>query len=287
MKKGILIFAHNNPEVDYALHAVIAGGLASKHLNVPASLVTDTSTISWMKESGIYNRATSVFENIIEVDRPQTDNTRRLHDGIENKVVPFVNANRCSAWNVTPYERTLLIDSDFLIFSDRLSEYWDVEDDFLISKAMNDIIDIDRLGFHDRYISDTGVHLFWATTIMFTKNSYSKSIFDMVDFVRTHYDYYGDLFRFTSRQYRNDISFSVAKHILDGFETNIKLSLPPILTTLDKDVLSSVDDSGLLKFLITPTLDSNYCLASTKGVDVHVMNKASITRNAESLMRLI
>jgi len=240
-----------------------------------------------MKSSGIYEKAESVFEHIIEVERPKTDNTRRLYDGIENKVVPFVNANRSSAWDVTPYDRTLLIDSDFLIFSDRLSEYWNVEEDFLISKAMNDIVDTDRLGFHDRYITDTGVHLFWATTIMFTKNSYSKSIFDMVDFVRSRYDYYGDLFRFSTRQYRNDISFSVAKHILDGFETNTTMSLPPVLTTLDKDSLVDVSESGALRFLVTPTLNSNYCLASVKDRDIHVMNKSSITRNINSLLRLI
>jgi hypothetical protein len=287
MKKGILIFAHNNPEVDYALHAIIAGGLASKNLKVPASLVTDDSTEEWMKTSGIYDKAKSVFENIILVDRPQTDNTRKLYDGVENKVVPFVNANRCSAWDLTPYDRTLLIDSDFLIFSDRLAQYWDVEEDFLISKAINDIVDIDRLGVHDRYISDTGVHLFWATTIMFTKNEYSKSVFNMVDFVRNKYGYYGDLFRFSSRQYRNDISFSVAKHILDGFETNATMSLPPVLTALDRDMLSEVTDTGLLKFLVSPTLNDNYCLASTKGLDIHIMNKSSITRNADALLRLI
>ena len=34
MKKGILIYAHNNRSVDYALMALISGGLAKKKLNV-------------------------------------------------------------------------------------------------------------------------------------------------------------------------------------------------------------------------------------------------------------
>ena len=53
MKRGVVIFAHNNRDTDYALMAVIAGGLAKKHLNLPVSLITDKTTVSWMKESKI------------------------------------------------------------------------------------------------------------------------------------------------------------------------------------------------------------------------------------------
>ena len=70
MKRGVVIFAHNNRDTDYALMAVIAGGLAKKHLNLPVSLITDKTTVSWMKESKIYQRAVDVFENIIEIKKP-------------------------------------------------------------------------------------------------------------------------------------------------------------------------------------------------------------------------
>jgi hypothetical protein len=74
MTRGILLFAHNNRTVDYALMAIIAGGLAKKNLQVPVSLITDASTIAWMQESNIFNQAEGVFEHIISVDRPITDN---------------------------------------------------------------------------------------------------------------------------------------------------------------------------------------------------------------------
>ena len=48
MTKGVLIFAHNSTAVDYGMMAVIAGGLAKKHLKVPVSLVADTGTLAWM-----------------------------------------------------------------------------------------------------------------------------------------------------------------------------------------------------------------------------------------------
>lgn len=288
MNVGALIFAHNNRDIDYALMSLISAGLAKKHLNIPVTLVSDDTTIAWMKQSGIYNKAVEVFDQIIKVDKPTTTNTRRLHDGVENtKTVPFVNSNRSGAWDLTPYDRTLLLDCDYFIFSDRLSEYFSVDEDVLISTAINDIYGSTRVGYHDRYVSDTGVQLYWATNVIFTKNERSKSFFDMVTYVKDNYEYYSDLFRFDPRQYRNDISFSVAKHILSGFETESKLELPPVLTAIDKDILHSVDSSGKLTFLITPTLNSNYCAAAIRNQDIHIMNKQSVVRHAAALLELI
>jgi hypothetical protein len=286
MTKGILIYAHNHRSVDYALLSVISGGLAKKYLNVPASLVTDKPTVEWMKESQIFDKANIIFENIIIVDTPQTNNSRRLYDGDENAVVPFINSNRCSAWDVTPYDRTLLIDGDFLIFSDRLNEYWNVDDDLLIGESINDIYDQKRLGYHDQYVSDVGIKLYWATTVMFTKNEKTKMFFDLVSYIKNNYQYFADAYRFDSRQYRNDISFSVAKHIIEGFEETTTGRLPPVLTLLDRDILYDVNNSRLT-VLVSPQLDSTFCAASLINVDIHVMNKQSIIRNKNNLLDLI
>jgi len=287
MTRGVLIFAHNNRDIDYALLAVISGGLAKKYLTLPVSLVTDASTVEWMKTSKIYKTAVEIFDKIILVSAPKTNNTRRLHDGNTNKTVPFVNTNRNSVWDLTPYDQTLLVDSDFLIFSNRLNEFWNVDEPVLISTAVNDIYSDKRVGYHDRYISDTGVHMYWATTVMFTKNAQSRAFFDTVEYVKQNYEYYADIFRFDPTQYRNDIAFSIAKHILGGFITDTKSNLPPVLTAVDRDILHSVDNNGKLTFLINHTFSHDFCAASVTDIDLHIMNKQSIIRNAESLLTLI
>jgi hypothetical protein len=286
MTRGVLIFAHNNRDIDYALMATVAGGLAKKNLNVPVSLVTDPSTVEWMKTAGTYDKAVSIFEHIIEVDKPDTNNQRRLHDGKESKTVPFVNSNRASVYDLSPYDRTLLIDSDYLVLSNHLNEYWEVDQDIMIGSAMRDIYHQDRSGYHDRYISDTAPHLYWATTVMFTKNATSQLFFNLVNTIRTNYSYFGDMYGFDVRQYRNDIAFSVAKHIMDGFVTNTAGSLPPVFTAIDKDVLLSVKNAKLT-FLINTNLDSNYCATTVQGHDVHVMNKQSLIRNIDKLLELV
>jgi hypothetical protein len=265
--------------------SVISGGLAKKHLKVSVSLVTDKFTVDWMKDSQIYNIANRIFEHIIIVEKPQTNNSRKLHDGTDSVLVPFINSNRSSAWELTPYDRTLLVDSDFLIFSNRLSEYWNVDSDLMIGESIKDIYNDNRVGYHDRYISDVGIKLYWATTVMFTKNANTKIFFDLVKHIKDNYQYYADTYRFDSKQFRNDIAFSIAKHILNGFKQNNTEDLPPVLTLLDKDILYSVDKK--LTLLVSPKLDSNFCAASVTGIDIHVMNKQSIIRNKDALLELI
>lgn len=285
MSTGVLIFAHNSREVDYAQLAIIAGGLAKNNLSVPASLVTDQSTVDWLMDSAQLAAAKKVFENLIVVNRPVIDNTRRLNDGTDSKTVPFINANRSSAWDLTPYDRTLLIDSDYLMFSNTLAEYWNYDSSFMISPSMNDVRG-DRKGVLDSWVSDEGVPLHWATTIMFTKNQESKLYFDLVKSIKENYQTYAEIYRFDSRTYRNDIAFSIAKHIIDGFETLPDHNLPAILTAQDKDLIASVNESGLT-MLIQDTVSQNMTLAKFANRDIHVMNKQAIVRASAQLLELI
>ena len=286
MTKGVLIFAHNSTAVDYGSLAVIAGGLAKKHLKVPVSLVADTGTLAWMEKTKIIKKAKKIFDKIISIDLPYTTNNRKLHDGLDSQVIPFINSNRCTAWQLTPYDTTLLIDSDFLIFSDRLNQYWDVDSSIMIAESMNDLRG-GREKILDKKVSETGIHLFWATTVMFKKNNESKFFFQLVEYIRDNYAYFADLFRFDSRQYRNDIAFSVAKHIINGFETTKSYNLPPLTTVFDQDVLIDVDSKG--KLIITTDFENSgdYVAATVQNTDIHIMNKQSILRHTDSLMRLI
>ena len=286
MTQGALIFAHNSPDIDYGLMAIIAGGLTKKNLNIPVSLVTDLGTLNWLEESGTLIKAKEVFDKIIEVERPYTKNVRNLHDGFESKIIPFVNSNRYSVWELSPYDQTLLIDSDYLVFSNRLNEYWSIDAPVMMAHSMTDLTG-DRSGILESRVSETGVHMFWATTVMFNKSPESKFFFKLVDFVKDNYVYYADLFRFNPKQFRNDIAFSVAKHIMNGFETEFAYTLPPILTVFDKDILHNVDKDRLTFLVSQPNDVAGFWAATTKGTDVHIMNKQSIIRNAHSLLELI
>lgn len=284
MNTGAIIFSFNSRDIDYAVMSLVAGSFVKKNLDIPVTLITDQSTIDWMKESKIYENAESVFEKFILVDRPKEYNKRLLNDGNQSSMVPFINSYRSSAWDLTPYDKTLLIDSDFLILSDNLKNYLRLDESIMISSAINDIRD-DRIGFLDKNVSDVGVHLSWATTIIFTKNEESKIFFDTVKLIEKEYAMFADLYRYDSRIYRNDIAFSVAKHIYDGFEEDETNYLPPVLTIYDRDML--IDTVGdKLVFLISKDTGDFYPAAINK-LDIHVMNKQSIIRNSNKLLEFI
>lgn len=287
MTRGVLLFAHNSRDIDYALMSLISAGLASKNLQLPVSVITDESTVNWMKESGIYNKAESIFDKIILTGRPDNLNQRNLHDGLSKKTVPFINFNRSDAYSLTPYDETLLIDSDFLILSNNLNNYWAYSDKVLIGQTVNDIIGKERLGYHDFYVSDTGIHLFWATTVMFKKNEYARIFFTILNYVKSNYRYFSDLYRFTDKIFRNDIAFSITQHIMDGYTTEFKDHLPSVLTTLDTDELISVSESGKLSFVLNLFANEKYVASVVDNVDIHVMNKHSLIRNKDKLLSLI
>lgn len=239
-----------------------------------------------MKESQIFNKAKDIFDKIIEIDNIKDYDVRNLKDGRHLEVVPFKNKSRHSAFHITPYDRTLLIDSDFLIFSDNLSNFWDLDYDIMISKSIFDLANIDRSGYHDKYISDTGVHLYWATTVLFSKTKYAELFFNLVESIKENYQVFSEIYRFDHRLYRNDIAFSIAKHILDGFETDLTGSLPPIPITYDSDILENVSKDGKLTFLISQN-GNFYSAMSIVNRDIHIMNKQSIIRNNKKLLELI
>jgi hypothetical protein len=283
MNQGVLIFAHNSRTIDYARLAIISGSLASKHLQKPVSLVTDETTLEWMNESNIYRYAKKIFENIILTEKPELDNFRKLNNGQISETIPFFNKNRSTSWNLSPYDQTLLIDSDFLIGSSTLNSYWG--NGVKISPAIKDACVTNRMKYHDRYISDTGVKLYWATTVMFDKSNESELFFNLVNYIKLNYTYYADLFRFNSQIYRNDFAFSIAKHILDGFLTDDTNNLPPVLSVIDKDIL--VDLSNGPKILISEDTLEKYYIGNFTNLDIHVMNKQSIVKQFDQYIELI
>jgi len=283
MNKGVILFAHNNRQIDYARMSILCAKLANKNLGVPVSLVSDPSTVEWMKESKIFEEAANLFDNIIITHRPEDGNMKNYCDGKNITPAPFSNGNRFSVYDVTPYDRTLLIDTDYLVMTNDLNQYWDVDAELMMAPRYNDIMGIERVGYLDKNISETGIQMYWATTVMFTKSEDTKVFFDLVELIKEKYKMFADVFRFDYRIYRNDIAFSIAKHILNGYQTVKEYNLPDVFSVADKDILHDVS-KGNLKFLIADK--DRYVAASVKNKDVHIMNKYSIVRNYEKLMEL-
>jgi hypothetical protein len=281
MNKGCLLFAHNG-DIDYGSQAVLAARLAIKHLGIPVSIITDHGTLDSMK-----NRFEQLpFDQIIMVEKPKTANSRTLNNGDNRINVQFINSNRSTAYDLTPYDRTLLIDTDFLIQSNTLEKYWNSPDIFLITPEMKDLTYLGNQT-NDFYISQYSIQTLWATNIMFTKCDEVKILFDLVEHIKENYTYYANLYHFLHYQYRNDFAFSIACHIMSSYGIDKwygELSSPIFIR--DSDSLHRVKNNQLTFLIKDYNKQDNWVLLSTQNQDIHFMNKIDLLKNFDSLMEL-
>lgn len=282
MNRGIVILANNIADLDYIKLAAISATYAKKNLNVPVSLITDAQSLD-TKKSSEKKYLESLFDKIILEDPLYSDNSRLLYIHGEKKQVEFLNNNRFRVFELSPYDRTLLIDSDFLIFSKKLNQFWDIDQSILIAPHMI-TLNGDKGGMLDAMISTQSIPLYWATTVMFTKNKEAESFFNLVDHVRLNYDYYSHMYQFSVRQYRNDISFSIAYHIMSGFVTETDYFLPPITTLSHFDEIYDIAEDGVKIFSADDEMLSKRKLVYLKNIDLHFMNKINLMNNQEKFL---
>lgn len=288
-KKGILIFAFNNPEIDYVKMACCCALSAKSHLdNIHVTLVTSEGDFAWANKSLTEEIASTAFDNVEFIIPPSSDDNIRTHyDSPWTKFkAPFINGNRVSAYEISPYEETLLIDVDYLILSNRLDLIWNNKADFLINK---NAANLRNENFHikSRRLNPSGIPMYWATVIYFKKNEAAKKLFDLASFVKDHYSYYKNLYKFPGELLRNDYIFSIAMHILNGFIETDEYSFPidSIKTMTQKDDIVEIHNDSMLFLSNDDNEPWKNILVNVKNNDIHIMNKRAFIRNSETMIK--
>jgi hypothetical protein len=291
MTKGILIYALNNKNVDYVKIALYAAARAKTFLDYPITLVTDSR--EWLETQ--YPTHTSIVDNVIFIsDKPSNDidtfyhSTKQQHrtfrDGTNTHKLEFKNDIRVKTYEITPYDETLVIDCDYIINDDILNFCWDQPNDFLIFKKAQDL----SYYRHDPLfysISDTSIEFYWATVFWFRKNKNTQTFFNLLEHIQDNWNFYRYLYQISYTLYRNDYAFSIAIHIMNGFQKGDWANAIPgtLYYTTDRDLLLSHVDSTM-KFLIEKeNLQGQYVPFKTNAISIHVMNKFSVARIADEV----
>lgn len=273
MTTGALIFAHNNTAIDYTKLAVFAAQRVIKFLNIPVSIVTDNP--EWLES----NYPNHPFENVIKVAN-EPASQKLFYDGsISSKKLEWKNASRYRAYDLSPYDRTLVLDSDFILNSDRLKIALERDTPFQIYRNSFDIT-----GWRDttpyKRINHYSIPFYWATVFVFDKDPVIEAFFDLVTFIKNNWLYYRVLYSIEATAFRNDFAFSIAIHIMNGkINGDFAVELPGCMNYIeDRDILIDMKDTSM-KFLIQKDNHlGEYIPAKTSDIDVHVMNKDSLTR---------
>lgn len=271
MTRGVLIFAQNNAEIDYAKISLFAAKRVKEYLGVPVSLVTDSA--SWLKQS--QPDAEQVFDQIIEI-WTETHQTKKFYDGsLAVKTLTWKNLSRVDCCFLSPYDETLVIDSDFIISSPTLKNIWDNQNDFLIYKDSFDLANWrDDRSF--RYLNQHSIPFYWATAFYFKKTAATWAFFDLIKNIKLNWNYYRLLYNIDSTVFRNDFAFSIAIHMMgEDFATPLPGKMNYIL---DRDILLDINNSKLTFLVERKNFNGEYTAVKTSNLDVHVMNKYSLTR---------
>ena len=249
MTQGILLFAHDNEQVQYSLLAAWQARRIHKWLNKPVSIVTDTKSLATLKQYNLDQEFDKIILSDAETDQQKLYTDRKL---------TFKNVNRIDAYELSPYDETLVIDTDIVIQSDRLNLVWNNQNDYLVCSNCKDVTGADWPTLN--YVHSTGIKFYWATVFYFKKSTTSKQFFDTCKHIKENYSAYKEEYKIKDHHLRNDHVWSIAIHILGG------VSLPT-------NLWYSLDQTHLLKMSEDTVV---FDTAKIKGQDVHVMNKFSL-----------
>ena len=275
MSKGALLIARNNSELDYIKQAIFCAERIKKYVEIPVTLITDNR--DYLLKT--YKDKADVFDEIIEIPNTTNYTYRKYNDGnFTRRNLEFKNNSRSLAYELSPYEETLLLDTDYIVGNDVFKQCFEQPHDFLIYKDAFELS-----GYRDtkefEYISETGPEFYWATCVFFRKTSENKMFFDLIKHLQDNWFYYQNIYDIQGKSFRNDFAFSIAIHIMNGYKSNNEFAknMPgTMFYTTDKDVLLKLQDESF-KFLVEYK-DGSYFPASITGSNVHVMNKYSLNR---------
>ena len=274
MTKGAVLIARNNNYIDYVKQAVFLAKKIKKYLDIPVTIATDS--VNYLESTF----GTDEFDKVIKLDYVDEINLRHFFDGTNSKkTASFKNNNRASVYDLSPYDETLLLDTDYIIANNLLKSCFELDHDLMLYKKSSDIAQVRDEREFDK-ISNTGVDFYWATVVFFRKTESNKIFFDLIKHIEEEWHHYRRVYQITSSLFRNDFAFSIAIHIMNGFQIgNFAQQLPgKMLYTTDKDVLWQMNDDKMMFLVEKKDRLGEYTTIKTTGQTIHVMNKFSLNR---------
>lgn len=263
--RGALLFAFNSPKYDYYTMAVATAQRINHFLDLPVTVVTDKDSIQDLNYT---------FDKTI-ITTP--DKTNKRDWGM------WINKGRYQAYEFSPYDETILLDTDYMVNSNKLSKLFDLSNDFCCHNHTEYIM---QPGLPQEILSPYSFETLWATVVMFKKTKKAKQIFDCLEMVQKNYAHYANIHGFISNTFRNDYALTLALKIVNGHIDTNNNFIPWNLLHVGKNTSIYNDSNDKFNTHYTVMFDhwkkgkikKEYI--TIKDLDFHVMNK-------ENFMELI
>ena len=223
--RGVVLFAFNTSEVNYVKIAEQSARLIHHNLNLPVTLITDSK------------EPTENFDTVITVEH--------THVNYKNsEQQEWRNADRFNAYELSPYDETLLLDCDYLVLNQNLLKLFDQEFDY---RLQHNNIMLGDPSTAPHVMGMTSLPFVWATVIAFKKTNKTQQLFNLVGRIQRNYQYYTLLYNINDRSFRNDYAFAIANNILNGYTIEVDQSIPWAMLSIYKPVTAiEIQNNSLL-----------------------------------------
>ena len=261
MTVGALLFAFDS-EIKYTKLAVECAKRIKQYLDIPVTLVTNIKL------------DTDIFENQILVTKPDGKNKRYWTD--TGEVTSWYNFGRNSAIDLTPYDRTLLIDIDYIVNSDSLRSLLNCTQPFLCHQYVHNA-DLSKCQIIT--LGSKNTQMWWATVVVFDKSVFSQDVFDCWKMVEQNYKHYANLFGFDYNNFRNDFALSIALLLANGNTIPDQCDIPWPLLTANADIpVTYKDNTWWIEYKVHERGKLIPKKISLKNQDIHVIGKSYLEK---------
>jgi len=259
MSRGALLFAFNNEKYDYYAMAEYTAKRINHFLDLPVTIVTDEKSLS--------SKTNYDFDKVITVEADTTN---------KRDQATWINKGRYQAYQLSPYQETLLLDVDYVVNSDLLSKTFVVGDDFCCHDTTSFLM---YPGAPQEILSSYSFKTLWATVVMFKKTDRARQIFECLEMIQKNYDHYANIHSFIAGVYRNDYALTLALRIANGHSLLPRDIIPWNLLHVCKNTQVYANNNTVYNTEYTVMFDNwkkgkiRKEYITIKDCDFHVMNK--------------
>jgi hypothetical protein len=285
--QGFMMFAYNNEQLDYTQLALVAAYAVKKHMpDYPVVLVTNQQSLEHCKNTHGHLMMAAAFDDIV-LTNPEYERNMRLHyDGAYHSFnAQFTNTNKHDIYNLSPFDETILIDTDYLCGNNNLSKLFGGQHDVAMFRDARNLR-CEEPFTTERWLHYAGIRMWWSTVVYWRKSEEAEHFFNIWSAVKKNWEYYRFLYKFPGTLYRTDYSASIAAHMCDGWTDGGFIGQIPNFMRYQDQRDDIVEVLGPNHWVMMSNLPEEWknMVVEIKGEDVHLMNKKSILRNYDKIM---
>lgn len=286
-KRGVCFFVYNNNQIDYVDLTMIAARYVKEYLNLPVCVITDEGTYNWLTESQSQDDINDYIDYIKITNDEFKENIRQHKDSPWTEfTAQFSNSNKHKIWQYSPFEQTLLLDTDYIVKNDNLLKSFNSTGVSMYNNALSARNDEP----HNREVLlyPSGIKMWWSTVVYFDRSEFSKMFFDLWAHVADNYEFYQFLYNFPGKLFRTDYCVSIAVHILNGMEESDMVGnfddVPMYYLSQEDDIVDITSKQDWICLGCDTKENWKNLLIKHSNLDLHVMNKRALLRMKSKLL---